>query len=86
MTKNFEKKFSGKRVINMDTKPVRELRSITKTFVVIISLRRLTWLLYYLYIASITESETSLLCNLLNPGKLFGPGLTISTLNMGYLA
>ena len=73
MTKNFEKKFSGKRVINMDTKPVRELRSITKTFVVIISLRRLTWLLYYLYIASITESETSLLCNLLNPGKLFGP-------------
>ena len=30
MTRNFKKKFLGKRIINMDTKTVRELRSIAK--------------------------------------------------------
>ena len=42
-------KFSGKHITNMNTKTVRELRSIAKDkgFMAIISLRRLTCLLYY---------------------------------------
>ena len=66
MTKNFEKKFSGKRIINMDTKPVPELKSITKDkdlrgYYKLKKADLVALLFVCQYIASITESETSLL-------------------------